>query len=947
MSTLCHPEPDQLRSWLAGRLPAEQAEQIEAHVADCAPCSLALAALDDSGDRLLTCMRQAQSIRHDTWRLESAVTPDAQDSRPSSASGDGLPSRLHHYEIERELGRGGMGRVFLAHDARLRRSVALKVLSAGTGATAEDRGRFKAEALAAARLQHPNIVQIYEVGEWQGLPFLALEYIGGGTLRDRCWPHPLPPAQVAPIVAQLAHALHHAHLQGVIHRDLKPANVLLAEVPAHGPNGSHAGLALVPKLSDFGLAKLRLSDDSPPTGVMNTEAGTLLGTPAYMAPELAAQQPASVASDVYGLGTVLYEALTGRPPFTGSDPIHVLAQAVSEDPVPPRRLSPNVPRELDTICLCCLAKEPARRYPSALALAEDLERWSRGEPIHARPLGPLGRVAKWARRRPLVATMLAGIVLATAVVIGVFAYQQDHLQKSLVAAQKAEQAASASAELRAQQLEVALRTMDRFIFSFQQQMEDVPSARPVQQAVLDAALVGLKELADVTGQAAPDIRRLQAHRQLGNLMELVGQSAESRAQFQAVREQGDLLLARGGPQLDRAAVISSIVAAELELARQALTADRPREAEGRLQAALALLADYPPGHAQQVRYLRLEVLDRLAWVAHWTYNLARMRQLLAEALPEVQALAQEQSTEQVRMLQARLYTRQADLQRAVGNFDDVERLMAQVRSLERSPRNLAQRRSLLVTKANAASDRFSLGQVRAAVAELRLAAEEARELCRSDPQRLQHQLDLAQQLYNLGYAERIAGRLWSCRACMLEADALLAPHAEAGRLADQAGIRQMHGFLRKELMLADYLPWVILCPEAAWLADEPLRWWLLAERARWLSWQERTAEAERTWELLLRADPKPEQHFEMARVLSASCLHLWHRRLACEEEPQESRWVQLEADLIDRAVGRLTEAVRHNPAVLQTLEAQTWQPIRDHEGFRKLQAMAAGQKEGP
>jgi serine/threonine-protein kinase len=313
------------------------------------------------------------------------------------ATGQAVPGRrLGAYELLEEVGRGGMGVVYRARHEGLDRVVAVKVILAGPHADPRDRKRFRTEGEAAAQLQHPNIVQIHDVGEADGLAYFCLEFVGGGSLADRLADKPLPPAEAAALLEALARAVHYAHGRGVVHRDLKPANILLA------PDGT-------PKVADFGLAK-RLTDDS--VASLSTE---IVGTPSYMAPEQAdGKSQASPACDVYGLGAVLFEALTGRPPFQGTNALETLLLVRTQEPVPPRALQPKLPRDLETICLKCLHKEPYRRYASAEALAEDLRRFLDGRAIQARPVGPWGKAAKWVRRNPVGAGLVAALVLLLA-----------------------------------------------------------------------------------------------------------------------------------------------------------------------------------------------------------------------------------------------------------------------------------------------------------------------------------------------------------------------------------------------------------------------------------------------------------------------------------------------------------------------------------------------------
>jgi WD40 repeat protein len=321
---------------------------------------------------------------------------------PAGATARTAPT-LPGYEILDELGRGGMGVVYQARQKNLKRLVALKMVLAGTHAGREELDRLRAEAEAVARLQHPNIVQIYEIGDHDGVPHISLEYVDGGSLARRLADRPLPPDEAARLVEVLARAMHYAHQKGVVHRDLKPANVLLATSPVDG--------GLMPKITDFGLAK-HLDEEAG-----RTRSGALLGTPSYMAPEQAAGRVRQVGplTDVYALGAILYECLTGRPPFRAATVLQTLEQVRHHDPVPPSRHNPKVPRDLETVCLKALAKEPAGRYPSALMLAQDLERFRAGESILARREGRARKVWRAVRRRPFTAAAIVAVLLAVGV----------------------------------------------------------------------------------------------------------------------------------------------------------------------------------------------------------------------------------------------------------------------------------------------------------------------------------------------------------------------------------------------------------------------------------------------------------------------------------------------------------------------------------------------------
>ncbi|MBI3411638.1 MAG: protein kinase [Planctomycetes bacterium] len=321
--------------------------------------------------------------------------------RPRRREKQPLPARVAGYDILGELGRGGMGVVYKARQPGANRVVALKMVLASGHVDAETLARFQLEAEAVAGLQHPNIVQLYEVGEEGGCPFFSLEYIDGDSLGKKIDGVPQPPKDSARLVQCLAEAMHLAHQRGIIHRDLKPANILLTQ------DG-------VPKITDFGLAK-RFEDK----GEGQTRTGAIMGTPSYMAPEQAQGKTKNTgpAADIYSLGAILYDLITGRPPFRGTTLLETLQQVQNMEPLPPIRLQPSLPHDLQTICLKALEKDPAKRFTTAGELAEDLRRYLAGEPILARPTPLYERAWKWARRRPAVAALLSVCVVGVLAVL--------------------------------------------------------------------------------------------------------------------------------------------------------------------------------------------------------------------------------------------------------------------------------------------------------------------------------------------------------------------------------------------------------------------------------------------------------------------------------------------------------------------------------------------------
>jgi tetratricopeptide (TPR) repeat protein len=347
----------------------------------------------DWGSELGPRLAVHRALRSRGNRLEPPATSPTDLAR-ASRSWPQIPG----YELLAEFAHGGMGIIYLALQTGLRRVVALKMLRDGLPGHAESPARLRAEAEAVAQLRHPHIVQIFEIGEAAGHTFLVLEFLEGGNLSDRFGGRPVPPRLAAQLLYDLAGALEHAHDCGIIHRDLKPANILLTS------DG-------VPKITDFGLAK------HVGAGSSLTRDGDVVGTPSYMAPEQAlGETNVGPAADLYGLGAILYELLTGRPPFRGATDLDTLQQVLAKEPVNPGRLQPGVPRDLETICLKCLEKQVGRRYVSAAELRADLHRFLEGSPISARPVSGFERIWRWCRRHPLPAGSLAAaglLLLAT------------------------------------------------------------------------------------------------------------------------------------------------------------------------------------------------------------------------------------------------------------------------------------------------------------------------------------------------------------------------------------------------------------------------------------------------------------------------------------------------------------------------------------------------------
>jgi serine/threonine-protein kinase len=450
------------------------------------------------------------------------------------------------YEIAGELGRGGMGVVYKALQKGLGRWVALKMVLAGSHASPQQLARFRAEASAVARLQHPNIVQIYDVGERNGLPYFSLEFVEGGTLQQRIHGNPQPPREAAYLVETLARAVAYAHQLGIVHRDLKPANVLLTR------DG-------VPKITDFGVAK-RLEDSSG-----QTKSGMLVGTPSYMAPEQARAEASAVGPlvDVYALGAILYELLTGRPPFEAATTMDTIVKVTSQEAVAPSRLRYGLPPDLETICLKCLQKEPEPRYQSAQALAEDLRRFLAGEPIQARPVGSAERAWRWCKRNPRLAA-LGGVALALLVgwaVSSTFLYYQilakeaakereyqraesnreqaeENARREGIArreaearrleAQAAEQKAAERAGVAERQRTIMLGSLYGMITKVEDKLRDKEDMSDLRKGLLETGMDGLRQVEQAFGKSTLVDRSMGvAYQRLGDIYESVGKTDET------------------------------------------------------------------------------------------------------------------------------------------------------------------------------------------------------------------------------------------------------------------------------------------------------------------------------------------------------------------------------------------------------------------------------------
>ncbi len=563
----CFSEPE-LRAFLQGNLADDRLRALAEHLRGCPDCSLAVARLDGVNETALDMLRQAAASGDNARTVVQVATP---------ASSAAPPEFIGEYELLGQIGQGGMGIVYKARHRRLRREVAVKTMKAGSGASSEVRDRFRREAEAMALLQHRNIVQIFEVGEEEGAPFLVMEYVDGVTLARKLAGTPLPPGEAADLVQTLAQAVAYAHQRGVLHRDLTPTNVLLQ---AQGLQPLGLGS---PKIADFGLARLLLGDSTL------TQTGVVMGTPSYLAPEQAdgKGKDAGPAADTYALGAILYECLTGRPPFKAATALETIKQVVNDDPVPPRQLQPRTPRDLETICLKCLEKSPQRRYADADALARDLGHFLAGESIDARRTGLLGRAGRWGRRRPLVAGLLLALVVVTAGSFGLVTWKwREEVQQRQRAEQQEEEAhrQRAKAEERLTQAVDVVEAMLTRVGA--DSLAGVPHAEAVRRELLDKAMLAFEGLRRQEGDD-PRIRSRAAYacRRTAELLKDLSRLDEGLTVCRQAIELGERLVADFP---DRANYRSELAMSHGTMANLLSNLARLDEADQESQAGLAI-----------------------------------------------------------------------------------------------------------------------------------------------------------------------------------------------------------------------------------------------------------------------------------------------------------------------------------------------------------------------
>jgi len=557
---------------------------------------------------------------------------------PNQLTATSLPS-VPGYEVLGLIGRGGMGRVYRARHLTLGRIVAIKLLSHEPDEY--HIARFREEIRAVARLQHPNIAQLFETGVADGQPYFTQEFLDGGSLAQSFDKKPQVPVVAARLVETIARAIQHSHDHNILHRDLKPANILLTG------DGS-------PKVTDFGLAKtvspVDAAGSTATMGVGLTHTGEILGTPAYMPPEQASGILSELGppADVYGLGAILYEALTGRPPFLAPDAIRTVMMVREMDPVSPRTLQPEVPRDLETICLKCLAKAPRKRYASAAELAEDLRRFQAREPILARPVSWWEHTTKWARRRPWqAAAAVLGVLLVAGLAVGstVVAEQNRKVNQAnaTLSAVNAElentntrlDAAKVFAEaekLKADRtLWLALGALNQYFFTISDRLKEIPQGEKLRLDVLRQAQGTLDDLSKFQPDD-PNLQRfrMEGYDRLGNIESQQGNSAGAEANYVKAKSLATALEVRFPHEVGytRDRILATVKLADLQLQR-----GDTKAADTQVDSILPELKALVLAHPEDISVLELEsllqhqLLQREMRLGHWDGVEAQLRRL--------------------------------------------------------------------------------------------------------------------------------------------------------------------------------------------------------------------------------------------------------------------------------------------------------------------------------
>ena len=701
---------------------------------------------------------------------------------------DGFP-KIDGYTVKKVLGRGGMGVVYLGHQLGIDRPVAIKMILGGNFASKVAVERFKAEARAVGKLQHENIVRIYDSGWHQGLPYFSLEYVDGASLSEKIDAKPLDPVESAKIAISLSKAVDFAHLAGIVHRDLKPANVLMTK------DG-------IPKLSDFGLAKLENEQND------YSRTGDIVGSPGYMAPEQArGDSDVGAPADVYGLGAILYCMLSGRPPFMAAKASDTLIQLLTKEPITVSQLQPGVPRDLETICMKCLEKSPEKRYASAASLMDDLRKFVNGEPISARPITKLERAARWAKRKPLIAGLSAtaaalGAVLmiggpVVAVIIDgqkqdvLVAKQQavDNANSATEAKQEAEEnaklaeanaeTASKNADAAQDQQKQAVDALKSLVFEVQRELKDRPRLQLLRKKLLDVARDGLKRMeAAGTDAASRNIISASIYRRLGDTNLEVGSANEAVKEYSKCLDVLKTLQAAG--ELKKGARHNMSTAYDL-LGQASRRAGKLDDAKKYwllcLEERRAWLEEskIEPKEWQNVLQNVAVTLGQLTTLARVQGDLPAARTLLEEGLKYRKSYVDQRPgqydpQEQLLGIRRELAMLRFDEGDAEGAMSEMRSVITDFDVLAKSNSNsqAAQWNSLLF-KADLATQLLYMQKVDDALKLYTLVVDGQQKLLNEDPDKLQFQEGLAGTIYGMATAELRKGDLAASQAAYVRA----------------------------------------------------------------------------------------------------------------------------------------------------------------------------------
>jgi eukaryotic-like serine/threonine-protein kinase len=845
----------------------------------------------------------------------------AADGVHASPPAPGLPRVIAPgFQILGELGRGGMGAVYKAWQVRLKRIVALKVIRADTYADSGAAARFLAEAEAAARLQHPNIVPVFEVGEYDGMGYLVLEYEAGGGLDRRLAGMLQNPDDSARLIESLARAIHHAHQHGIVHRDLKPANVLLTE------DG-------IPKISDFGLAKLLERDDGL------TQVGDILGTPSYMAPEQIRGSSSGItpATDVYALGAILYEMLTGRPPFKGTTPLSTMEQVSSIEPLSPGKLQRHTPRDLEIICLKCLQKEPRRRYASAVELGDDLRRFLDRKPILARRTPAWERAWKWARRRPSAATACLSTLIAIVLLLSGAVYYNARLRAAVRIAQHAEQASRNHAKAAFEERNLALQVFKELVYGVQEKLGHTPATRAVRQGLLDTAIAGLEEISQRTAGSPPDLSQAAAHQKLGDMYRIIGRYGDAGRHYTRSRELAEDLLARDADNIAIADVLyqTRMGLGLLNMATEQYALAKP-EFE-RAATIAAVIAAAQPGH-DAGRHGLIEAYFQIGRAHSFQHEFVpaetwfRKMQALAAAWVD-----EEPANHQARDLLASSLRKLADLKKFSKNFagarqDYMSAITIGRELVQLEPLNFEFKSNLSIALDDLAGVVRDQADFEAARPLFQEAARLFAELVESDPDHLQYRTRLLHTQLRRAAMERdlsqftVAAELF--RAALDQQRRL----ERDGRLENPRAASMESRTLEHEIAFCAAAPRALIDLGFARTGSVVVRARLLLLRARTLVDHQVAVTARSIREL--KAD-QPDDQYDVARCLGQLMNDLDSGRWPELSQPARRA---IGRECADRAAEMLDQAVKQGFRDVGRLESDDFAGLRQHPVYRSLLA---------